>query len=301
MRRIAPAATLAAALVVAFASAALARDVKRCGITIGAGKTGTLVQDVECGYRCSRDHAVRCPFDDAREDWICPVDRSQGCSAETIVLERNATLDLNGFTLRGAYHQTVLECTPSRQGRCTVQGPGTLHAPKGRPLRSNDQDVVLKNLTVFGPYDAIETAGWLRASGVTFTRCDASFIGGKVRMHDVRFDTGCYLLSRGNLYADGISPASGFVAEGNVRASGVTTSGGGIRGKNVVLEGAQVPSPLPDVLPSYPNVEARRRLVLRNATVGAIAAGVKPVLRDATCLTSLKTGTSDTWGVCDGE
>ena len=49
------------------------------------------------------------------------------------------------------------------------------------------------------------------------------------------------------------------------------------------------------------NVEATKRLVLRDATVGSIASGVKPVLRDATCLRSTKTGTADTWGVCDGE
>lgn len=301
MKRGTLAAAAAALLLAACASAALARDVKRCGITIGAGKTGTLVQDVECGYRCRTDRDVACPYDAAQEEWVCPVDPSQGCSAETIVLERNATLDLAGFTLRGAYQRDVVECAPSRQGRCTVQGPGRLEAPKGTPVRSNDQDVVLKNLTVFGPYGDVETAGWLRATGVTFTQCDASFVGGKVRMRDVRFDSNCYLYARGNLYADGITTTGGFVADGNIRASGVTTREGSIRGKNVVLSGAQVPLPLPDVLPSAANVEATKRLVLRDATVGSIASGVKPVLRDATCLRSTKTGTADTWGVCDGE
>lgn len=301
MKRGTLAAAAAALLLAACASTALARDVKRCGITIGAGKTGTLVQNVECGYRCRTDRNVPCSYDTAREDWICPVDRTQGCTAETIVLERNATLDLGGFTLRGAYQRDVVECAPSRQGRCTVQGPGRLEAPKGRPVLSNDQDVVLKNLTVFGPYDEVETAGWLRATDVTFTQCDASFIGGKVRMRNVRFDSNCYLYAKGNLYADGIATTGGFVAEGNIRASGVTTREGSIRGKNVVLKGAQVPSPLPDALPFAANVEAAKRLVLRDATVGSIASGVKPVLRDATCLRSTKTGTNESWGVCDGE
>lgn len=301
MRRGVSTAAVAAALIAMCASAALARDVRRCGVTIAAGKTGTLVQDVECGYRCRIDRNVVCPYDTAEEDWVCPSDPSQGCSAEAIVLERNATLDLAGFTLRGAYGRTVVECAPSRQGRCTVQGPGKLDAPKGLPVRSNDQDVVLKNLTVFGPYDSIDTAGWLRATDVTFSNCDASFIGGKVRVRNVRFGSNCYLESRGNLYADGISTVGGFVAEGDVRASDVTTREGAIRGRNVVLRSAQVPSPLPDLLSSHPNVEARKRLVLRDVTAGAIASGVKPVLRDATCLRSTKTGTTDSWGVCDGE
>lgn len=298
--RMMTAAALAVALAaLSAASVAQARDVKRCGITIGAGKTGTLVQDVECGYRCNADRTVACAYDADQEDYVCPADPSQGCSAETIVLERNATLDLNGFTLRGAYQRTVVECEPSRQGRCTVKGPGTLDAPKGQPLRSNDQDVVLENLTIFGPYGDIDTAGWLRATGVTFSRCDASFSGGKVRLRDVHFDTSCYLRSRGNLYADGVSTVQGFVADGDIRARDVTTREGTIRGRNVVLRGARIPTPPSDPLSS--GVEAAKRLVLRDAAVGTIASGVKPVLRDATCLRSTKTGTNDSWGVCDGE
>ena len=294
------AAAAAAGVLALCASPALARDVKRCGVTIGAGKTGTLVQDVECGYRCSGDSTVRCVFE--REDYRCPVDRGQWCVPETILLERNATLFLNGFKLRGAYGQTVVECAPSRQGRCTIEGPGRLEAPKGRPVRANDQDVTLKSLTVFGPYDAIETAGWVRLEDFTMQQCDASIIGGKgVRVRNARFSASCYLYSRGNLYVDGIDAVDGFTAEGDVRAKDVVVREGGIAGKNVALKGAQVPAPPRDWLPNRPDVLAKKRLVLRDATVGGIESGVKPVLRGASCLRSTKTGTADTWGVCDGE
>ena len=101
---------VAACAIALSAPRAHARDVKRCGITIGAGKTGTLVKDVECGHRCSGDSTVRC------KDGRCPVDGTQSCVPEIILLERNATLDLNGFTLRGAPGQTTVECAPSPQG-----------------------------------------------------------------------------------------------------------------------------------------------------------------------------------------
>src|SRR5258708_29086318 len=39
-----------------------ARDVKRCGLTIGAGKICKLVKDVQCGYRCAPDPTRRCSF-----------------------------------------------------------------------------------------------------------------------------------------------------------------------------------------------------------------------------------------------
>jgi hypothetical protein len=294
---------LAACAIALGASPARARDVKRCGITIGAGKTGTLVKDVECGYRCSADSTVRCVLDD--EVHRCPGDPTQGCVGETILLERNATLDLNGFTLRGARWQTVVECAASPQGKCTVQGPGRLEAPKGRPVLANDQDVVLRDLTIVGAYErGVETAGRVWLENFTMEDCvDASITAGRrLRAQNVRLDAGCFLSSQGNISADGIVTAYGFSAAGNVRASNVVTRSGTIRGKNVTLQGAQVPAPLPDSMPTfYSNVTAVKRLVLRDATVGAIVSGVKPSVLGASCLRSRKLGTRDSWGVCSGE
>jgi len=93
-----------------------------------------------------------------RDDFRCPIAGS-GCTEESIRLGRNATLDLNGFDLRGAYGRTVIECSEARQGRCTVQGPGTLFASKGRAVRGNHQDIVLRDLRIYGPYDSSETTG----------------------------------------------------------------------------------------------------------------------------------------------
>lgn len=290
---------LALAMVLAVASAAQARDVKRCGITIGAGKTGRLVQDVECGYRCRSDATVRCKYE--RDDFRCPLDNN-GCTPERIVLERNATLDLAGFTLRGAYQQTVLACSEARQGRCTVRGPGTLNAPKGQPILANHQNVFLENLTIFGPYDSIETTGWVHASNVSMERCDASIVGGKgVRARDVRFEAGCYLHSGKNLYLQGAVSGDGITAAGNIRAKDVVVRSGGIHGDSVFLRGVQVPAPLPSHIGTFPHVSARKRLVVRDAVLGVIESGRKPTLHGSTCQASRKAGSSESWGVCAGE
>ena len=292
-------AALAIAMAMLVASAADARDVKRCGITIAAGKTGTLVQDVECGYRCVNDPTRRCTFE--RDDFRCPI-AGDSCQPEGITLERNATLDLNGFTLRGAYQRDLIRCSDARQGRCTVRGPGTLHAPKGRPMVANHQTVVLEDLTIYGPYHSIETTGWVRAKNVSMQRCDASIVGGKgVRATDASFEAGCSLHSGKNLYLKGAVSGDGFTADGDIRASDVVVRDGGFQGDSVFLKGVQAPMPLPSYVGGYADITARKRLVIRDATVGVIESGRMPQLVRSSCVASRKQGTDQSWDVCAGE
>lgn len=293
------AAAFAVALVsLGVASAVQARDVKRCGITIGAGKTGTLVQDVECGYRCRNDATVRCQLDGL--DYRCPVDPGQGCDAETITLERNATLHLGGFTLSAAYQQDGVVCAAGSRSRCTIEGPGTFLARKGRAITPNDRDVVLKNLLVSGDYRGFTTAGWVRATDVELLGCSASMVGQKgVRAKRVRINQSCGLSSGRNLYLDDVFVADSLHAAETVRGRRVTVQKGGITGKDVFLAHSRIPVPLDTELDVYgQNIRAEHRLVLRDVVAGGIASGDAPKLVRSSCMQSYRTSGSGSWGVC---
>lgn len=297
-RRSAPALAMALATLLVVAGDAEARAVKRCGITIGSGKTGKLVRDVECGYRCTRDETVRCQLD--REDFRCPIGDGQGCTAETIVLGRNATLDLNGFTLSSAYNRDGVVCAAGTKSRCTIQGPGTFMARKGRAITPHDRDVILKDLLLTGDYGGFHTAGWVRATNVELLRCSAEMVGEKgVRAKRVRVGASCGLSSGKNLYLEDVFASDGLRAASTVRGTGVTVQSGGISGKDVFLARAQIPVPLDTELGAYaPSVRAERKLVLRDVVAGGIASGVAPKLVRSSCMQSHKMGGSGSWGVC---
>jgi hypothetical protein len=80
-----------------FSSTAAAIDVTACGQIVPAGEVGRLVGDLTCPESEIPDFAA-------------------------VVLERDATFELNGFTLAGELDMGV-QC---RSRRCTVAGPGTL-------------------------------------------------------------------------------------------------------------------------------------------------------------------------------
>lgn len=289
---------MALAMVMAVASAAQARDVKRCGITIGAGKTGKLVQDVECGYRCTRDRTVRCTLE--RDDFRCPIGDGQGCTAETIVLDRNATLDLNGFDLSSAYQRDGVVCAAGSRSRCTIQGPGNFYARKGRAITPNDRDVILKDLLISGDYKGFRTAGWVRASNVELLGCSAEMFAAKgVRAKGVRVNQSCGLSSGKNLYLRDVYVADSVRAAGTVRGTNVTVGDGSVAGKDVFLSRARIPAPLDTELDTYgQNVSAERRLVLRDSVAGGIASGNHPKLVRSSCMQSFKMGAAGSWGVC---
>ena len=81
-------------------SAASAFDIVACGQVVGAGEVGDLRRDLDC-----------------------PSERLGG-----VGLIDGATLNLNGFVLRGGGGGTGVACTPQRRtrGTCTVNGPGEI-------------------------------------------------------------------------------------------------------------------------------------------------------------------------------
>lgn len=311
-RRLALAAVGAAALITLGASAAPARNVKRCGVTIAAGGTGTLVQHVECGWRCVANPTRRCRSDgDAPR---CPV-AGDSCAPDGIVLERDATLELNGFELRGVPGQNLIRCSDARDGRCRVVGPGALVAVGGRAMVAGHQTVVLRDLDVFGADASIETTDRVRMTGVTLSACGGTpgltggVFGAKgVRATDVYLDSGCYVRSGADLRVDGgrsgrqyvaAFPGPSFIAAGDVHASGVLVRDGGFAGRNVFLKavlrmGRATGASLPDAV-------ARKRLALRDSTIGVVESGRAPRLVNATCVASRNGATGTSWGVCDPE
>src|SRR3569832_2713471 len=116
-------------LILGAPSLVAAREVKRCGITIAAGKTGRLVRDAHCGWRCANDPTVRCRFDRPDDNYGCPLIGGEPyrCESERIVLEPNATLDLNGFTLTAVDHGVGIVCSAEGHAKCTVKN-GTFAA-----------------------------------------------------------------------------------------------------------------------------------------------------------------------------
>jgi hypothetical protein len=288
----------ATAMVVALLpQVAQSRDVKRCGITIAAGKTGKLVQDVQCGYRCTTDPTVRCKLD--RDDYRCPLDNG-GCSAEQIFIERNATLDLNGFDLSAAYGHDTVVCSAGSRTRCTIKGPGTFFAWKAAAITPNDRDVILKDLTIDHDYDGFTTAGWVRATNVVLQSCSSGMMGrAGASAKNVHIGASCGIYSGRNLYLDNVFIADSASAAGTVRAKDVTVANGVIGGRDVFLKRSHVPLPLDTTPISFrASVIAERRLVLLDSTVGGIESGLKPALKRSSCVQSRKLGTQNSWGVC---
>ena len=274
------------------ASAVQARDVKRCGITIGAGKTGTLVQDVECGYRCRNDATVACERDDRHGlDYRCPVDPGRGCDAETITLERNATLDLNGFDLRSAYQEDGIICARGSRSKCTVRGPGNFFARKGRAITPNGRDVVLEDLTIDRDYRGFTDARRIRARDVVLQNCSSAMqADGPVRLTDVTVGGGCGFISGSSMYLEDVTLVDHVGAAGTVRGRNVRQfkpSSGSVGGRDVFLGDSELGQ-----------VFAARQLVLRDSSVELIETGEEPALIRSSCMESERADGSGTWGVC---
>ena len=85
-------------------SAAAAIDIVACRQVVPAGQVGRLLRDLDCRAQSSF------PF-----------------SAEGVRLEGGATLDLNGFAIRGDGSGVGVMCAPGRRrAPCRVKGPGEI-------------------------------------------------------------------------------------------------------------------------------------------------------------------------------
>lgn len=96
---------------------ALALDVTLCGQVIPPRETGVLQADLDCPgtpHYCLDYPATACTTDS-------DCGNSGWCVAPAVQVEKRATLDLNGHTLKGGAGATVL-CT----SYCTVVGPGAI-------------------------------------------------------------------------------------------------------------------------------------------------------------------------------
>lgn len=295
--------TVVALAALALPLTARARDVKRCGLTIGAGNTGTVVRDVKCGWHCTADPTVRCTGPTDARDAQCPLP-GQGylCSPDVITLERNATLDLNGFEVRAANGSPIVACAQQGTGKCTVVGPGTLQGSKSAPqIEPGNKTLVLRDLTLGRSYHAIESSGWIHATDVVLDGGLIAEKGMRVKNLTITVDSGVFSMK--NLYANGVILGGPMGAEKTVRAKnviGTTDIGGGIRGRHVVLRDVVLPfamNPADCVEPRF-TVAAERRLRMVRSSAAGLESGVKPILIDSSCRASKHAGDDTSWGVC---
>jgi hypothetical protein len=287
-----------ATLVLLVPSSGIARDVKRCGITVAAGKTARLVKDVQCGWRCTNDPRVRCRF--GRENNGCPLigDEPYRCTSERILLEPNATLELNGFTLTAVEHGVGIVCVPGGHAKCTVKG-GTFAARRAWAFVPNYRDLVLEDLVVKNA-EGVVLAGRISATNVFFEDSTASMRSrGGVRIRNFRIAGGVY--SDKGMFLDVAESTDGFTAAGAIRGSGVIVSNGVVYGKSVHLRDSRVERETIDPASFEPAVIAYQRLFLRDSVVGTILSGDAPRLKRATCTESRKIGGEESWGVCTND
>lgn len=289
-----------AALTLAAPPVVAARDVKRCGITIRAGKTGTLVKDVACGYHCTADPTVACAPEDPGDDPTCPLPgESSSCAPDAITLERNATLDLNGFQFIPAYQEAKgIVCEPGRRGRCTIVGPGIIQGGKQASIEANDMDLVLKDLTIRRMYKAILVKGKINLENVQLQNLVGLHAANGIRAKNVTIDVDSGLGSGKDLHADGVVSDGFLGADGAMRVRRSTIkSGSVVVGRDVFLSDTSVlPDPGSDTVAF--NVDAERQLVLRRSSARGIKSGQEPKLVDASCVKSLRNGDVGSWGIC---
>lgn len=275
-----------AALAVGAAGLAEAREVHRCGITIKRGQTGTLSEDVQCGWHCGSDPTVRCVVETPGDDPDCPLSQADSCEPDVITLENNATLDLNGFTLTTVYGETGIVCSEG-PGKCTIEGPGTVLGGKSAtPIFPGDKNLVLRDLTIRRFYRVIRTTGTVRATNVALAHCEGGLLGEKgLRASNVSLESQCSMHSGRDLLVDGASSQGWLGAGRNARLKNVFSAHVG--GKNVFLTNSVAEA----------RFDAPGKVVLRGSTVGEFESGLPPKVVNSTCTRSFKPDDS-TWGVC---
>lgn len=280
-------------------SPADAREVTRCGITIGPGKTGKLVKDVHCGLRCESDPTVRCGDDG--DDSRCPAKAGiSGCRPEQIFLERNATLDLNGFDLFP--HLLGVVCQPGTRSKCTIKGPGTIHSINVitiLPLPT-DRDIVLEDLVIDGATFGIFTSGRVTLTSVELKNWQGNQVRARsgLRARNVRTDA--VLQSGKSMVLDQVESSSAVYAERAIRGRDVTMTDGGLSAGDLFLTRTTVLTPADDGAGGgfRASTGAKRRIVLRDSSVTGIQSSVKPELARSSCVRSMDSHSGTTWGVC---
>jgi hypothetical protein len=221
------------------------------------------------------------------------------CDPERIVLEPNATLDLNGFTLTAVDHGVGIVCAPGGHEKCTLKG-GTFAAQGAYAFVPNGRDLVLQDLVVKNA-DGHSNAGRLTATNVVFQDSTATLRGTRgARLRNSKFDG--RVESSKDMTLFNTEGVEGFVAAGAIRGSGVTVANGVIGAGSILLRRSSVAVEGFDPAVFVPALVATHKVILRDSVVGTILSGEKPTLLDgATCTESRKVGVEERWGVCTND
>jgi hypothetical protein len=271
-----------------------------CGAMIPAGERGVLQNDVTCVFRCSSDPSIVCG---SSGDELC--DGGNGyCEPEHFLLERGATLDLNGHTVHMAYQGSGAVCgrSDADRGRCIVRGPGKFAGNKGTAVSSRYMDLVVENLAIDFCNTAIRTGGRVTARGVEIIPGRENTIRGArgVTLQDTHLDGDSGVYSEGDIRVENVEigpHGGGLYADGAVRGRDLLVQGWAfVNGRDLVLRRVTTVPESGGFL--APVLSARRRLRLADSQVHTIESGWRPVLVRSTCEISEVYGTTSSWGVC---
>jgi hypothetical protein len=241
---------IAIGLLLSGATGASALDVTACGQTVPAGETGVLQGDLDCAT--SSGSCFLFPTDPQPEpNAACSSDDECGggvhsgtgfCARAGVLLERRATLQMNGHTLSGA----GVRC----DGPCSVSGPGEIVASNGFGIEGT-RNVRVRGVTV---RDASYAGIWslrgnVDADGVVVRNVPSMGIHaprGKVRVKNSNVQSGnVAVAARRGIEGSALVASDshfGVVAE-RIKLTGLEAKNNvrqGLSGKNVVLQDSVV-------------------------------------------------------------
>lgn len=265
-----------------------------CNQIVPVGERGVLQNDIDCRWSCSEDRSVACD-----RDGDCT---GKGlCDAETLILARDAVLDLDGHRLSAPIRGYGVYCggRKANPGRCVVRGPGRID--RGiQAVLSQWSDILVTDVELLGDYGAVKGGGHVevRHSRVPYHVDNVIYGAKSVTLIDVE-GSPAWIETRGDVVLRDVRLGPGFVevhALHDARVRDVSSDGSVLfRARDVQLRRASSSDD------EGIRVLAERRLRLVDTAARTITVGKEPRLVRSTCERSYVGDTEQSWGVCTND
>ena len=160
-------------------------DITECNQFIPAQEVGVLQADLDCDLapgtrRCNLEPEVECVTDDDCSKGRCVV------FDQAVILGPNATLQMNGHTIRGGTQGVICLSKPGPMGHhnasSTIQGPGEITDPQSVGINHQSRRLVAENLIITGA----SFAGILSPSAGRVELTNVTVRGGRFGVSNIR-------------------------------------------------------------------------------------------------------------------